>query len=84
MEPSQKSGKVYDYITSPERLRKIDAKIQLKSKLDEMQQNEEDYHQRKWKERKNAIRTWFDMDMDDQMKIDEIMQEEPEIGDDIE
>jgi hypothetical protein len=49
-----------------------------------MQQNEEDYHQRKWKERKNAIRTWFDMDMDDQMKIDEIMQEEPEIGDDIE
>jgi hypothetical protein len=34
MEPSQKSGKVYDYITSPERLRKIDAKIQLKSKLD--------------------------------------------------
>jgi hypothetical protein len=64
--------------------RKIDAKIQLKSKLDEMQQNEEDYHQRKWKERKNAIRTWFDMDMDDQMKIDEIMQEEPEIGDDIE
>jgi hypothetical protein len=36
------------------------------------------------KKGKKIIRSWFEMGMDDQMKIDKIMQEEPEIGDDIE
>ena len=41
-----------------------------------MQQNEEDYHKRRWGERKKEIRNWFEMDMNDQTKIDEIIQGE--------
>jgi hypothetical protein len=71
-----KYRKAYDYITSPERFRKIEDKIQWKLKLDELQRNEEDYHERKWKERKKAIQDWFEADMTDQKKIDHITQED--------
>jgi hypothetical protein len=36
----------------------------------------------KWKERKKAIQDWFEADMDDQKKIDDITQEDTDIGDD--
>ena len=55
---------------SPERYRKIREKTQIKSKLDELQTTEEEYHKRKWKERKEAIQHWFDADEDDHQRID--------------
>ena len=74
-----KYRKTYDYITSTERFRRIEEKMQRKLKLDELQKNEEEYMERKWKERKKAIQDWFEADMDDQKKIDDITQEDDDI-----
>lgn len=60
---ASKYRKVYDYITCPERFRKIEEKIQIKSKLDELQKNEEEYDRRKWKERSKAFQNWFDVEI---------------------
>jgi hypothetical protein len=58
-----------DYVTSTERFRKIEEKMLTKSKLDQLQKNEEEYHERKWKEWKKTIQSWYDADMDDQKKL---------------
>jgi hypothetical protein len=77
-----KYKKIYDYITSPERFRKIEEKIRLKLKLDELQRLEREYHQSKWKERERLIQDWFEADMDDQKKIEEITKGDTGVGDD--
>jgi hypothetical protein len=77
-----KYQKMYDYITSPERFRKIQGIIQMKLKLDELQRLEEDYHQNRWKERKKLIQDWFEADMDDQRKIEDITKEDTDQGHD--
>ena len=59
-----KYRRIYDYVTSPERFRKIEQKMLTKSKLDQLQKNEEEYHERKWKEWKKTIHSWYDADMD--------------------
>jgi hypothetical protein len=64
-----KYRRIYDYVTSPERFRKIEEKMLTKSKLDQLQKNEEEYHERKWKEWKKTIQSWYDADMDDQKKL---------------
>jgi Uncharacterized protein conserved in bacteria (DUF2130) len=70
-----KYKEIYDYITSPERFRKIEQKIHWKLMLDEQIRLEEVYHQKGWKERKKVTQDWFDSDKDDQKKIEEITQD---------
>lgn len=45
-----------------------------------MQQQEEQYHKRKWKLWKEAIQNWYNSDMDDQKEIEDIIKEEADEG----
>ena len=76
-----KYRRIYDYVTSPERFRKIEEKMLTKLKLDQLQKNEEEYHERKWKEWKKTIQSWYDSDMDDQKKLVDIAGEDVDIDD---
>jgi len=76
-----KYRRMYDYVTSPERFRKIEEKMLTKSKLDQLQKNEEEYHERKWKDWKNTIQNWYDADKDDQKKLVDIAGEDVDIDD---
>jgi hypothetical protein len=68
-------SKIYDYITSPIRFRKIQEKIAKKVKLDDLQRREEIYIKNTWNKRKNLIQGWFELDKEDQGIIDNIIQE---------
>ena len=65
---------LYDYITSPVRLRKIQEKINKKIKLDELQRKEEEYSLNTWKQRKKIIQEWSEIDKSDQDNINDITQ----------
>jgi hypothetical protein len=72
---SSKEIKLYDYITSPERFRKIQKKMENRLKLEELIRKQEDYNKKAWNEQKNLIRESFTLDTDDQKTIDEITQQ---------
>lgn len=69
-----KQSKLYDYLTSPEYNRDIQTRLDAKSKLDELQRKEEDYHRTTWSKRKDLIDKWFDMDHKNDRIIDDITQ----------
>jgi hypothetical protein len=71
---SSKAIKLYDYITSPERFRQIQKKMENRLKLEELIRKQEDYNKKIWNEQKNLIRESFTLDTDDQKTIDEITQ----------
>jgi hypothetical protein len=73
---SSKQIKLYDYITSPARLRKIEEKMSKRVKLDELQRKEEEYAQNTWKQRKRLIQELFEIDKNDQNATNDITQQE--------
>jgi hypothetical protein len=75
-----KHKKLYDYLTSPERDRKIHEKMRIKSKLDDQQTKEEEYHKRLWKNRKDMVQELFDTEEEDKRMIKEIIQGDADIG----
>lgn len=73
---TSKEKKLYEYITSSARLRKVQEKIEKKLKLDELQRKEEARAKKTWNERKNLIQDWFELDRDDQETIDSMIDKE--------
>ena len=71
-----KQMKLYDYITSDARFRKMQEKMLKKLKLDDIQRLEEAYIIKLWKEAKKLRQDWYDLDREDQENINEIIQEE--------
>jgi hypothetical protein len=69
-----KEKKLYDYITSSTRFRKMRDKIEKKLKLDELQRKEEAYVKKTWIERNELIQGWYDLDKEDQERISAITQ----------
>ena len=71
-----KQTQLYDYIISDARFRKMQEKMLKKIKLDELQRLEEAYIIKLWKEAKKLRQEWYDLDLEDQDKINAITQEE--------
>jgi hypothetical protein len=71
-----KQMKLYEYITSSARFRKIQYKIEKKLKLDELQRLEEAYLIKLWRETKKLRQEWYELDKEDQDNITSITQEE--------
>ena len=76
-----KQTKLYDYITSDARFRKMQEKILKKIKLDEIQRKEEAYIIKLWNESKKLIQDWYDIDREDQEIINSIRQEDEDKND---
>jgi hypothetical protein len=74
-----KQMKLYDYITSSARFRKMREKIEKRLNLDELQTKEEAYVKRTWNDRKKLIQDWYDLDREDQDNLNAITQEEGQI-----
>jgi hypothetical protein len=73
---SSKQIKLYDYITSPMRLRKMMERIKRKSKIEDSIRRAEDYMKKSWTEQKKEIQFWFKADQNDEKAISDILQEE--------
>jgi hypothetical protein len=71
-----KQIRLYEYIISSARFRKMQEKIEKKLKLDELQRKEEAYAKKTWNERKKLIQNWFDLDRNDQKMIDSMTEKE--------
>lgn len=69
-----KQIRLYEYVTSSARFRKMQEKIEKRLKLDELQRKEEAYAKKTWNERKNLVQDWSDLDRDDQEMIDSITE----------
>jgi hypothetical protein len=75
-----KQMKLYEYITSSARFRKMEEKMIKKLKLDDIQRLEEDYLIDLWKKTKKLRQEWYDLDICDQDNINAITQEEEQEG----
>ena len=73
---ASKQVKLYEYITSSARFRKMQEKIEKKLKLNELQRKEEARTKKTWNERKMLIQDWFELDKEDEEFINSITQEE--------
>jgi hypothetical protein len=67
-----KEKKLYDYITSSTRFRKMREKIEMKVKLDELLRKEKKYIIEKWEERTELIQHWHELDEEDQKCLNAI------------
>ncbi len=76
-----KQTKLYDYIISSSRFRKMQEKMLKKIKLDEIQRLEEAYLIKLWKEAKKLRQDWYDIDREDQEIINSILQEDEDKND---
>ena len=76
-----KQMKLYDYITSDARFRKMQEKMLKKLKLDDIQRLEEAYIIKLWKEAKKLRQDWYDLDIEDQENINEIIHEDEDKND---
>jgi hypothetical protein len=47
-----KKEKLYEMLTSPQYYRDVQTRLEAKSKLDELQRKEEDYHRTTWTEKR--------------------------------
>ena len=73
-ERSSKQTKLYDYITSPERVRKLRMRIENKKKIEESIRKQQEYNKKAWIEQTGFIKEWSELDTNDQGMIDEITQ----------
>ncbi|MGC1132913.1 MAG: hypothetical protein WA941_08820, partial [Nitrososphaeraceae archaeon] len=73
---TSKQSRLYDYITSPERFRKIQKKIQNKLELEELIGSQQVYNTKAWKKQIEIIKNLFDLDSDDQKRISDITQQD--------
>lgn len=71
-----KETKLYDYITSQTRFRKIQEKMLKKIKLHEIQRREEAYITKLWNEAMKIRQDWYDIDREDEKNIDAIIEDE--------
>jgi len=49
---------LYEYLKSAEYARTIETMSEAKTKLDDLQRNEENYHRKAWKCRREIIEAW--------------------------
>jgi hypothetical protein len=73
---ASKEVRLYDYITSPLRFRKMQKKMESKLKLEELIRKQEDYNKKAWSEQKKIIKDSFEFDKDDQETINDITQQD--------
>jgi hypothetical protein len=73
---ASKQTKLYDYITSSARFRRMQEKIKQKLKLVALQSEEEDRVKKIWNDRKKIIEKLDELDKEDQDIIDSIIQED--------
>jgi hypothetical protein len=59
---NSKKDKLYKYFTSAEYNREVLRRIEVKSKLDEIQLDEEEKHRKWWNRRREFIREWIELD----------------------
>lgn len=71
-----KQERLYGYFTSLEYTRDMETKLETKSKLDELQRKEEEYHKNTWIKRKELVEKWSDLDNNDTRTIKDITQED--------
>jgi hypothetical protein len=71
-----KQIKLYDYIISPARFRRMQEKMKKRLKLEELIRKQEDYNKKVWNEQKKIIQEWFELDNDDREIINEIIQDQ--------
>ena len=67
-----KEKKLYDYITSSTRFRKMREKIEMKDKLDDSLRKEKKYIIEKWDKREALIQHWYELDNEDRKCLDAI------------
>ena len=75
---NSKQEKLYEYFTSLGFAREMREKLETKSKLDELQRKEEDYHKNTWVKRKKLVEEWSDLDRKEARTIKDITQEDSE------
>jgi hypothetical protein len=73
---TSKQAKLYEYLASPQYARMSRTIIEMKSKLEDLQRKEQEYHRKMWNSRSAFIDNWFEVDEYFGQKIDEIIQEE--------
>jgi hypothetical protein len=71
-----KQIKLYDYIISPARFRRMQEKMEKRIKLEELIRKQEDYNKKVWNEQKKTIQECFELDRDDEEIINEIIQQD--------
>ena len=69
-----KQANLYDYITSPERLRNMEQKKEKMMRLGKLLTRLENYSIKSWKEQKKLIKDVLSLDKEDQEKIDRTTQ----------
>lgn len=70
-----KQAKLYEYITSQSRFRKMVERTEKKAILEDSIRRAEEYMERSWSEQRNEIQRWFETDRDDEKTINDILQE---------
>jgi hypothetical protein len=71
-----KQSKLYEYFTSAEYYRDIQAATEAKEKLDELQRKEEEYHKSIWNRREELVERWFEIHRKNEEIVSDISQEE--------
>ena len=71
---ASKQTKLYDYITSSSRFRRMQEKMKQKLKLLELQMEEEKQVKERWNDRKKIIQKLDELDKEDQNNIESITQ----------
>jgi hypothetical protein len=80
---TSKQSKLYDYITSPERFRKIQKKIRYKEELKKLIRLQQDYNAEKWTKQIELVEKSLKLDSDDEQEISGITEtDRPEGGED--
>jgi hypothetical protein len=73
---TSKQFRLYDYITSPARLRKIQRIRKNKEELEDLIRRQTEYNIEKWKKQGELIKEWYKLGSDDQETIDDITQQD--------
>lgn len=81
---NSKQAMLYNCLTSLEYNRDVHRRLETKSKLDELQRKEEDYHRTTWSKRKEFIERWFDVDHNNDCNIENITQKDESSDADVE
>jgi hypothetical protein len=73
---ASKQIKLYDYITSRARFRRMQEKMEKRIKLEELIRKQEDRNKKIWNEQKKIIQEWFELDKNDEEIINEMIQQD--------
>ena len=74
---AHKETRLYDYIISPERFRKMQKRMESKAKLEQLIRKQEDYNKKAWSKQKKIIKVSFELDRGEQEVINDITQQTP-------